>query len=165
RVRRERRTITEEEVAKGEAGTIVRRSDTPTYTQAGTPWPEPRDQHPGGTPVAESVTRPCDLCGAPMPSWQRFEDGGLDFGHNARPLGGPGARCCERCNVEKVIPARLGVEGQRTGGERMALASSAHQGELPGAKHPGARLDDPLPPVASGKTTGAAAEQVGAVAQ
>ncbi len=89
--------------------------DTPTFTQAGTPWPQPRDGAPADT---------CALCGGPI-------DG---YGHNPQPLAQPPARCCSDCNATKVIPARLA----RGAGERLATRNTAMQGDLPGAEQPGA---------------------------
>ena len=40
----------------------------------------------------------CSLCGAPLD----------DFGHNPWPLAlNEKERCCDKCNIEKVVPARL----------------------------------------------------------
>ena len=40
----------------------------------------------------------CSLCGAPLD----------DFGHNPWPLAlNEKERCCDKCNIEKVVPARI----------------------------------------------------------
>lgn len=40
----------------------------------------------------------CILCGAPID----------DFGHNPWPLSlNDTDKCCDKCNIEKVVPARL----------------------------------------------------------
>jgi hypothetical protein len=51
----------------------------------------------------EKSTRPlvCDICGAEY--W--------GHGHNAQPV--TDRQCCDACNVEVVIPARLRALGER----------------------------------------------------
>jgi hypothetical protein len=45
----------------------------------------------------------CSLCGGEVEEWP----GGGGYGNNPEPLAPIEARCCDRCNQEKVIPARL----------------------------------------------------------
>jgi hypothetical protein len=44
-------------------------------------------------------TGTCSLCGGPYTHW----------GNNPSPLKDIEERCCDRCNYEKVIPARMGL--------------------------------------------------------
>lgn len=48
----------------------------------------------------------CCLCGQPCEPWPgpAASDG---YGHNPEPLAEWPARCCDTCNADKVIPARL----------------------------------------------------------
>jgi hypothetical protein len=41
------------------------------------------------------TTHSCSICGLPI----------VGYGHNAEPINK--SRCCDRCNAEHVIPARL----------------------------------------------------------
>jgi hypothetical protein len=91
------------------------------------------------------VTGTCALCGGAY-------DG---MGHNPQPLAEPPARCCDKCNADAVVPARImrarvathswpqvGAPDPRpTFGQRAASKATAHQGDLPGAYHPGAEAD------------------------
>lgn len=46
----------------------------------------------------------CCLCGKPCEPWHPSSDG---YGHNPEPLATWPDRCCNECNADKVIPARL----------------------------------------------------------
>jgi len=45
--------------------------------------------------------RPCIICGQPIGT----DPNGWDGGHNAEPVAS--GRCCEPCNLDLVLPARL----------------------------------------------------------
>lgn len=45
-------------------------------------------------------TGTCSLCGEPYTRW----------GNDPSPLGDIEERCCDRCNYEKVTPARMGLQ-------------------------------------------------------
>jgi hypothetical protein len=46
----------------------------------------------------------CCLCGKPCEPWHAEPTG---YGNNPDPLGFEGDRCCNDCNTEFVIPARI----------------------------------------------------------
>lgn len=97
--------------------------DTPIYTQAGTPWPEPDNGTgwtvtPGERMARASSAYQGDTPGAYAPGSSLPDREGTcclcggrytDHGNNPQPLADPPARCCHQCNQEKVIPARLGI--------------------------------------------------------
>jgi hypothetical protein len=56
----------------------------------------------------------CVLCGAPCEPWPDGDPPG-GYGNNPQPLSDIG-RCCDTCNMTKVIPARL-RSFRRTDGE------------------------------------------------
>ena len=47
----------------------------------------------------------CCICGKPCEPWHPSEPTG--YGHSPDPLGVEGDRCCNDCNIDHVIPARL----------------------------------------------------------
>lgn len=56
----------------------------------------------------------CSICQKEIP----VKDGGWSTGNNAQPVND--GRCCDDCNAEVVIPARLqlAMDGQRKRGEK-----------------------------------------------
>lgn len=109
------------------------RADTPTFTQADTPWPgtlgeriaRASSAYQGDTPgaYAPGSTVPpregtCCLCGG------RY----TDHGNNPQPLAEPPERCCHTCNRDRVIPARLGIQPDANpGGTPAAWAELVRQ--------------------------------------
>lgn len=49
----------------------------------------------------------CSLCGEPCEPWPTGDPEPHGYGHNPEPLGDYDQRCCNVCNVTKVIPARI----------------------------------------------------------
>lgn len=45
----------------------------------------------------------CVLCG----KWTLGWGDNKEFGNNPEPLAEPDKQCCDKCNEEKVIPARI----------------------------------------------------------
>jgi len=52
-----------------------------------------------------SNNKPCVICNDPI----GIDRGGWDGGHNAQPVAD--GQCCEPCNADLVIPARLRQAG------------------------------------------------------
>jgi hypothetical protein len=62
----------------------------------------------------------CSLCGSPIPTGP----GGWRHGHNAQPLSG--GRCCEQCNSDVVVPARIAqlkADARKMAGKALASMS------------------------------------------
>lgn len=109
----------------------------------------PGSEQPGAYQPTPSEAKwatgaPCELCGAPMRQWQPIEGGPMEWGNSARPLGLPGARCCDQCNATKVIPARLAWagEGREPAPERARLPRVTVPGTDPGQLHRAADVAD-----------------------
>ena len=55
----------------------------------------------------ENENKVCTLCGGPLePNAEKAKV--WPYGNNPEPLGRIGDRCCDKCDWEKVIPARMG---------------------------------------------------------
>jgi hypothetical protein len=51
----------------------------------------------------------CSICGGPVEPWPTPPgEVPRGYGHNPEPLASFEERCCDRCNIERVIPARMG---------------------------------------------------------